>query len=72
MIWRNILIFLSGAIFYDGVNHLILAFEQSPYSVHGVFIGLGGNWLVAIFDIVFAGILIWVYYSKSRKNVPKT
>jgi len=67
MIWKNILIFLSGIIFYDGLNHLYLVFKQSPYSVHGVFIGISGNWLVAIFDLVVTGILIYAYYSKFKK-----
>ena len=52
MKWKAFLLILSGITLYDGINHLFLAIKNSPYSVHGLFVGVTGNYLIAMVDII--------------------
>jgi len=65
---KSIFLFISGILFYDGINHLILAIKQSPYSVHGIKIGISGNWLIFALDIIISVILIYYFNRSQRKK----
>ena len=62
MKFTNLILFLSGIIFYDGINHLFLAIKNSPYSVHGLYLGVSGNWILSLSE--FAVVVIVFTYNR--------
>lgn len=69
---KNLLYFIAGIVFYDGINHLILAIKHSSYSVHGLSVGVMGNWIIFGFDMLLTLILIFLAnYNKKLNKLSK-
>lgn len=47
-------LFLAGFFFGGAVDHVILAIMNSPFTAYGIRSGVGGNWLLALLDLLIA------------------
>lgn len=65
---KNLLYFIAGIVFYDGINHLIFAIKRSYYSVHGLYAGTTGNWIIFILDMTLTLVLIFFANYKLNKS----
>lgn len=55
--WDKIALVLLGLTLGDAINHLLLAYSHSPFSTHGIRIGVAGNWTMVAVNTLVVGIL---------------
>lgn len=65
MKWSCLWLFLSGFFFGGTVDHVIFAIMKSP-SPYGIRLGITGNWLMALLDLIIAFILFVLFKHKNK------
>ncbi len=54
-------LFTAGFFFGDAINHFLQAINNSPFSVHGIRIGISGNWIIFIAEVIIIFFLLKKY-----------
>jgi hypothetical protein len=63
--WQLFTLFLAGVFFGGCLDHIIFAAKGSGTSHYGYEIGIGGNWLMSLFDGAVTLLLIWLSLKKT-------
>ena len=64
--WKYLPLFLSGFFFDGTVDHIIFAIRRTS-APYGLKLGVSGNLLMALFDLIIATILLIFFIKKFRK-----
>ena len=69
MNWRKISLFLSGLFFGGAIDHVILALMKSSLTPYGLWLGVIGNWGLAVLDLVLAALLYSLHRVLESRNL---
>lgn len=67
MKWRYVYLFLAGFFFGGTVDHAIFAIRKTP-APYGFHLGVTGNILMAVFDLIIAATFIILFSTKRQHN----
>ena len=67
MKWRFFYLFLSGFFFDGTVDHVIFTIRKTD-APYGVSLGLTGNLLMALFDLLIASVFFFAFKRKIRNK----
>lgn len=65
----EIALFLSGLFFGGAMDHAILALLRSKRTPYGARVGIQGNWIFAILDLIIAVLGYILYRSLSERSI---
>jgi hypothetical protein len=55
---RSAALVLAGVFLGGALDHVILAIARSPRTPYGIRSGPYGNWMLALFDLVIASVIL--------------
>ena len=67
MKWKYLYLFLAGFFFGGTIDHIIFTIRKTP-APYGIYLGLTGNLLMALLDLVIAIVLLWLFNRKRSSD----